>query len=255
MKKLLLIIVLMALTACLFVGCLSTTPAEGEPEPVDRVVIVELYMAAGCTHCEDAKPILEQLVGEYGNNQLILVEEAPWGDYTTSEISSRYEWYFPDYYDRGIPNILFNGLNNNRIQGYNSNDPNNPQAFTTEAMNAIDAELSRGSKIAITVSRNGDTNSTTISGNIENVSGSTLNNIEISGMIFKERQTAGLKYSVTDIFEEQKDEINFLSSGAIYEFTFTIEGINWDGENLHGVIFVQAPESTTKEILQAYYLE
>ena len=74
-------------------------------------------------------------------------------------------------------------------------------------------------------------------------------------MIFKERQTAGLKYSVTDIFEEQKVEINFLSSGKIYEFTFTIEGVNWDDENLHGMIFVQTPEGPTKEILQAYYVE
>jgi len=255
MKKLLLIILLMALTAYLFVGCLSTTPAEGEPEPAYRAVVMELHMAAGCTHCEDAKPILEQLVGEYGNNQLILVEEAPWGDYTTSEISSRYEWYFPDYYDRGIPNILFNGLND-RVQGYSSSNPNNPKAFITEVKGIIDIELAKGAKIVITVdSRNSDANTTIITGTIENVSTSTLNNLEINGMVFKERQTAGLKYSVTDIFEEQKVEINFLSSGAIYEFTFTLEGVNWDGENLHGVIFVQAPESTTKEILQAYYVE
>lgn len=31
------------------------------------------------------------------------------------------------------------------------------------------------------------------------------------------------------------------------------KGINWEGDNVHGVIFVQAPESSTKEILQAAY--
>jgi hypothetical protein len=33
------------------------------------------------------------------------------------------------------------------------------------------------------------------------------------------------------------------------------KGINWEGDNVHGVIFVQAPERSTKEILQAAYVE
>jgi len=106
MKKLLLALII-GLTICLFTGCFSTPPIE--PEPADRVVMVEYYMAAGCSHCEDAKPILEEISEEYGYSQLILLEEAPWGDYYTTETSDRYEWYFPNYSDRGIPNILFNG--------------------------------------------------------------------------------------------------------------------------------------------------
>jgi len=61
MKKLLLTLMVIGLTACLFVGCLPTRPAEGEPKPAERVVMIELYMAAGCSHCEDAKPILEEI--------------------------------------------------------------------------------------------------------------------------------------------------------------------------------------------------
>jgi len=256
MKNFLFILLVAGFILCLFVGCLPTTPTEGEPEPADRVVMVELFMAVGCSHCEGAEPILEDIAGEYGNNQMILAEEAVWGDYTTSEISGRYEWYFPEYSDRGIPNILFDGLNDNRIQGYSSNDPANPGAFTTKVKNSIDAELAKGSKIIINVDpRNSDANTTTITGTIENVSSSFLYNLEINGMLFQEQQAVNLKYSVNDIFDEQKIEVDSLAPGDSNEFSFTLQGINWDREKMHGVVFVQAPDSPTKEILQAAYVE
>jgi len=74
-------------------------------------------------------------------------------------------------------------------------------------------------------------------------------------MIFKERQTENLKYSVFDIFEEQKVETTSFAPGNIVGFSFTLEGFNWEIDNVHGVIFVQAPDSQTKEILQAAYVE
>jgi len=254
MKKLLLALII-GVTTCLFTGCLFATPAEGEPEPAERVVMVELYMAIGCSHCEDAEPILEQLVEEYGYDQMILVEEASGGDYSTLEIFERYkEFYFPDSADWGIPNILFNGLND-RVRGYSSSDPDNPEAFITEVKGIIDAELAKGAKIVITAARSSNFNTITLSGTIENVGISTLSNLEINGMIFKEQPTANLKYSVTDIFDEQKIEISSLAPEEILDFSFILEGINWEGDNIHGVIFVQAPESSTKEILQAAYVE
>jgi thiol-disulfide isomerase/thioredoxin len=218
--------------------------------------MIELYMGIGCPHCEDVEPILELLAEEYGNNQVVLVEEAvSWSEYTTPEVSERYEWYFPVLSDRGIPNILFDGLND-RIQGYSSSDSANPDAFIAEAKNIINMELAKGAKILITVdSRNSDTNTTTISSTIENVSSSTLNNLEINGMIFIERKEEELKYSVTDIFDEQKVEITSLAPEESLDFSFTLEGINWEGDNVHGVIFVQAPERSIKEILQAAYVE
>ena len=243
MKKLLLALII-GLTICLFAGCFSTPPIE--PEPADRVVMIELYMATGCPSCEVVKPILEQLVDEYGYEQLVLVEEAGWGDYSTTEISDRYKWYFPDSEDRSVPNILFNGLND-RIHGSSS--------YST-IKSKIDVELAKGAKIVITVdSRNSNANTTTITGTIENVSTFTLNNLEINGMVFKEQATVNLKYSVFDIFEEQKVPMNSLAPGATVDFSFTLEGFNWETDNAHGVIFVQAPDSSTKEILQAAYLE
>lgn len=254
MKKLLLVLIMIGLVVGLFVGCLPITPIE--PELANRVIMIELYMGIGCPHCEEVEPILELLAEEYGNNQVVLVEEAvSWSEYTTPEVSKRYEWYFPVLSDRGIPNILFDGLND-RIQGYSSSDPANPDAFIAEAKNIINTELAKGAKILITVdSRNSDTNTTTISGTIENVSSSTLNNLEINGIIFIERKEGELKYSVTDIFDEQKVEITSLAPEESLDFSFTLEGINWEGDNVHGVIFAQAPESSTKEILQAAYIE
>jgi len=161
---------------------------------------------------------------------------------------------FPCSLRSGIPNILFDGLND-RIQGYNSSDPANPDAFIAEAKNIINRELAKGAKIAITATRTSNTNTTTISSTIENVSSSALNNLEINGMIFIERKEEELKYSVTDIFVEQKVEITSLIPEESLDFSFTLEGINWEGDNVHGVIFVQAPESSTKEILQAAYVE
>ena len=243
MKKLLLALII-GLTICLFAGCFSTPPIE--PEPADRVVMIELYMATGCPSCEVVKPILEQLVDEYGYEQLVLVEEAGWGDYSTTEISDRYKWYFPDSEDRSVPNILFNGLNY-RIHGSSN--------YST-IKSKIDVELAKGAKIVITVdSRNSNANTTTITGTIENVSTFTLNNLEINGMVFKEQPIANLKYSVFDIFEEQKIEISSLAPEEILDFSFSLEGFNWETDNTHGVIFVQVPESPTKEILQAAYLE
>ena len=253
MKKLLLVLIMIGLVVGLFVGCLPTIPIE----PANRVVMIELYMGIGCPHCEDVEPILEQLlVEEYGYDQVVLVEEAVnWSEYTTPEVSERYDWYFTlGSVDRGVPNILFDGLND-RIQGYSSSDPANPDAFIAEAKNIINTELAKGAKIAITVTRTSYTNTTTISGTIENVSSSTLNNLEINGMIFIERKEEELKYSVTDIFVEQKVEITSLAPEESLDFSFTLEGINWEGDNVHGVIFVQAPESSTKEILQAAYVE
>lgn len=182
-----------------------------------------------------------------------MVEEASGGDYFTPKISKRYkEFYFPNSTDWGIPNILFNGLND-RIQGYSSSSPDNPEAFITEAKAIIDAELAKGAKIIITATRSSHSNTTTLRGTIENVSSSTLNNLEINGMIFIERKEEKLKYSVTDIFDKQK--VNSLDPEEIVEFSFALEGFNWVTDNVHGVIFVQAPESPTKEILQAVYME
>jgi len=248
MKKLLLILLMMGLIAGLLVGCGVVPPAEGEGEGEGetRVVMVEIFSAEGCSYCEIVEPLLEQLAGEYSREEIVLVEERAWGLYSSDEIKARYKWYFPSDSDRSTPNVLFNGLNQ-RIHGssnYSSLD------------GKIKLELNKEPKISITeTSRISDSTTTTISGTIKNISSSTLDNLVVNGMTFKDLGSTGLEYAVTDILEEQKETVATLEPEGTYNFSITLEDINWDGNIIHGVVFVQAVQSSTKEILQSIYIE
>jgi hypothetical protein len=118
----------------------------------------------------------------------------------------------------------------------------------------IDSELAKGAKIVITATRSSTSTSTTISGTVTNVSSSTLTDLVINGMTLKNRGEMGFNYSVLDVFNEDKISINSLAPDASLNYTFTLENINWVGNVIHGVIFVQAPNSTDKEVLQAIYV-
>jgi len=240
------------LIARLFIGCTPTVPSEGEGEgegegeEITRVVLVELFTQPNCPYCEIAEPILEQLADEYERSEVIFLEERAYRLYSLDEIRDRYKWYFPSSADRGTLNILFNGFNTNHIHG---------SASYASIKGKINLELGKDAKISISAARSSDSNTTTISGTIKNISSSTLDNLVINGMNFEDHGQTGLKYSVSDIFAEQAVEVSTLASGNSYNFLFTLEDINWDGNNFHGVIFVQAPNSTKKEILQALYVE
>ena len=249
MKKLLLILVIVGLIACLFIGSNVTTPSEGEgegEEEVTRVVLVELFTQPGCPYCEIVEPIIEQLADEYERSEVVFLEERAYGLYSLDEIRDRYEWYFPSSADRGTPNILFNGFNTTHIHG-------SSKYYMIKGK--INTELGKDAKISISATRSSSPTTTTISGTIKNINSSTLDNLVINGMNFRDRKQTGLKYSVTDIFAEQEVEVSTLAPGDSYNFSFTLEDINWDGNNFHGVIFVQDTDSTKKEVLQASYIE
>ena len=249
MKKLLLILLVAGLIIYLFVGCNGVTPSEGEGEgegeEVSRVVMVEIFSQFGCAYCEIAEPLLEQLADEYSRDEVVLVEERAYGLYSLDEIRDRYEWYFPSSSDRWTPNILFNGLNQ-RIHGSST-------YYTIKSK--IETELGKDAKISIIATRSSDSTTTTISGTIKNISSSTFDNLVINGMTYKDLGDTGLNYAVTDIFEEQKETVTTLEPGDSYNFSFTLEDINWDSNKYHGVIFVQDTDSSTKEVLQASYIE
>ena len=250
MKKLLLILLIIGLTAYLFVGCTPTVPTEGEgegegEEEVSRVVMVELFSQDGCASCAKVEPILEQLADEYERSEVVLLEERAYGPYSLDEIRDRYNWYLPSSSDRGTPNILFNGLY------YKIHGDSTYAAIKSKIVLA----LGKDAKIKITTVRNSDSSTTTITGTIENISSTSLDDLAINGMAFKNRGEVGLKYSVLDIFAEQKVSIATFEPGAIQNFSFTLENINWEGNNIHGAIFVQDENSLKKEILQAFYIE
>ena len=249
MKKLLLTLLVVSLIIFLFVSCAPTTPTEGEgegegegeEETVDRVVMVELF-TSHCPICLIVEPILEELAEEYDRTKMILVEIGTWGNTITLGGNDRYKWYLPDIYQRTTPNTLFNG----------SNDRIWKVATKYLFKSKIVAELAKDAKISINVSKTENSGSTTLSGNIKNISTSSLNNLVINGMIFKDNGIPGEKYMVSKIIKDTTEIGITLDSGAEQSFEFILEELGWLA-NVHGVIFVQ--DSSTKEILQAKYVE
>ncbi len=213
------------------------------PPENQRVVMVELYVHEGCGPCGVVEPILEQLAQDYGPSKMILLEEHLWDNYEIPETNDRYDWYIPSD-KRGTPDTLFNGLNQRRQGVYSYN----------EYKNIVDDEMDKGANISISVVRETNSSTITLSGTIKNISSSFLENLIIQGMVFEDRGEKGLRSLVLDIFNGQT--VSSIAPDAIFSFSFTSEELNWLNEsNVHGVIFVQAPESPTKEILQAAYVE
>ena len=65
----------------------------------------------------------------------------------------------------------------------------------------------------------------------------------------------GAHYQVLDIFEEDKVAISQLQPDASIQYSFTCRDLIWNLNPVHGVIFVQAPQSLNKEIHQAIYVD
>jgi hypothetical protein len=252
MKKLLLILAIIGLIACLLVGCNVTTPSEGEgegegegEEEVARVVLVELFNSDGCASCSVVEPILEEIAEDpdYSHNKMVFVEEAGWGPYSTSETSDRYKWYLPNVSDRGTPNILINGLNK-RYQGSG--------VSKTILMSQINIQSNLEAKIKITAQRNTDATSTIISGTVTNISSSDLSNLVVTLMTYKNRGEQGFRYSVINILTE---EIGSLTSAGTYNYSISVDEPNWVANGIHGAVLVQETATSKKEVLQVLYVD
>ena len=232
---------------------LKTTDEEGSDsekykekqvsDECTRVVIIELFLELGCPPCSVVVPIIEQLAQAYGSSKVIILEEHIWDSYEISEIAERYDWYIP-LSAQGTPDVLFNGLNQRKQGIY----------FYNEYKNIVDIELAKEAKISIYAEKEVNNSTIILTGSIKNISFSTLNNLRIQGMIFEDRGEGELHYLVLDVLIEQ--EVKSFESEEIIKFTFASKELNWLTENkVHGVIFVQSPDSPTKEILQAFFIE
>lgn len=251
MKKILVLLLIMSLAIFAMTGCDGITiptegegEGEGEPE-AKQVVLVELYIQDGCPNCSIVEKHLEDMVKNvYSREEMILVELAAYKKYATPEILTRYKWYLPDIADRSTPNILFNGLQE-RI--YGSSSYNNIKA-------RIDSQLNSTPTVHLEASKSTTAEGTVITGKVKNISSSELTGLAVNGMVFKDRKETGFRYSVTDIFEDEKYYISSLAPGEETDFSITIEGLNWDGQGLDGVVFVQSIYHTKKPIRQSLFL-
>ena len=261
MKKLLLVLALLGLIFYLFIGCVPTTPnggtggteGEGEQETSNRVVMVELFVAPTCSHCPAAKIAINSLSNKYGLDQMVILEEYGWDDpygvYTgwyTLETFIRFKWYSDS---TNTPNAYFNGLS--------QNVPYNEFSFFTYQA-AIEAELARPPKVSISASYSVTDLIVSISGKINNISSETLENLVIGAMVYEDSVALGTSIAnhvVRDIITSE--QIDSFSDGGSLSFSLESEYLKnvKDIENIHVVVYVQAPNSLTKEILQALYVE
>ncbi len=225
-----------------------------------RVVMVELFVAPTCPNCPKAKDAMAQLLEQYGFDKLVVLEEYGWNiepDYTgwaTAETIDRFKWYADSLgISRHTPDTYFNGLNQSVHS--NASNYNNYKA-------AIDKELAKAPKIKISASSSVDTTNLTVSinGSIENISSDNLTDLVVGAMIYENSVYLGsegknVDHVVRDIITSE--EIVSFTPGAIQEFSLPSEILNnvKNMNNIHVVVYVQAPNSSTKEILQAAYVE
>ena len=260
MKKLLLVLALLGLVFYLFISCVPTTPnggtggteGEGEQETSDRVVMVELFVAPTCSRCPSAKIAINSLANKYGLDQMVILEEYGWDDpygvYTgwyTLETFSRFKWYSDSTH---TPDAYFNGLS--------QNVPYNEFSFFTYKT-AIEAELARPPKVSISASYNIEDLTVNISGKINNISSETLENLVIGAMVYEDSVPLGLNtanHVVRDIITSE--QIDSFSDGESLSFSLESEILYnvKDMDNIHVVVYVQAPFGPTKEILQALHV-
>lgn len=236
-----------AITGCDGIGTPNGTEGEGEgegegEEEVEITVLVEAFIADGCANCRVIEPYLEELAQEYSREEMILLEEAPWGLYKTDEVRSRYNWYVPS--QDGVPYVFFNGTS--KIKGIANKD-----TFKTRIENQRAIEPT----IELQASRVTDNEGTIISGKVKNISDNELTNLVVNGMTIRNRGKTGFHYSVTDIFEDEKVTINSLDAGQEANFTITIDELNLDAENFDWVIFVQSVSHPQKIIRQSLFLD
>ena len=224
-----------------------------------RVVMVELFVAPTCPNCPKAKDAMAQLLEQYGFDKLVVLEEYGWdvSGYTgwaTAETIYKFKWYTDSLgISRHTPDAYFNGLN--QSVHYNNSSYNNYKA-------AIDKELAKAPKIKISASSSVDTTNLTVSinGTIENISSDNLTDLVVGAMIYENSVYLGsegknVDHVVRDIITSE--EIVSFTPGAIQEFSLPSEILNnvKNMNNIHVVVYVQAPNSSTKEILQAAYVE
>lgn len=262
MKKRLLILTLIGILAFLFSGCNITTPGdsggiegedESEGEEVTRVVMVELFVAPTCSRCPAAKLAINSLSNKYGLDQMVILEEYGWDDpngvyigWYTQETFQRFKWYNDSTH---TPDAYFNGLR--------QNVPYNEFSLFSYK-EAIEAELSRPPKVSISASYDIAELTISVSGKINNISSETLEKLVIGAMVYEDSVPLGssiVNHVVRDIITSE-EITSFFEEESL---SFSLESANLknvkDMDNIHVVVYVQAPYTATKEILQALYVE
>jgi len=272
MQKKLLILLLALSISGLFTGCTSgvlpgTDGPDSEPQPnptpttTKRVVMFELFEGPVCSRCRAVHPDIIRLRQEYGFDELVILEEygtdsSEYTGWAVSDVLKRiieYRNISNDY--SGLPDAYFNGLN----QTVHHSDGEGYYNYKA----AIEKELAKPAKVAIDATYSVSAQKVTINGNITNISSDTLNKIVIEAMVYENSVYSGffgqnIDHVVRDIitYQESGEIISVFAPGESFAFSLTSSSLNnvHEMSNIHVVVYVQAPNSSTKEILQAFHV-
>lgn len=227
----------------------------------NRVVMWELFEGPACSRCKGIHSDIVRLRQEYNLDELVILEEygrdtslyTGWG---IKDVRDRYYNYF-DYVGSeksGFPAAFFNGINQFVYYG---------DAGYSNYKSAIEAELAKPTKIAISASYSVTGKTVNISGNIFNISSGTLNSLVVEAMVYEdsvysEYRKYNVDHVVRDIitYEESGETITRFPSGDGSQFSLDSSYLSnvHNMNNIHVVVYVQAPNSSKMEILQALYL-
>ena len=242
------------------VGSEPTDPTGGsEVTTSRRAVMWELFVGPACPHCNGISQAVIDLRQEYGYDELVILEEYGWDfeDYTGWGIADVRSRYF-NYDSQGdLPPAFFNGKNQ---FVYYSSDVSSGVSYKA----AIEAEINKPFIVSITAGYSVSVRTVTINGNITNVGSGDLNSLAVEAMVYEnsvysEKWQKYVDYVVRDIitYKESGQTIDSLSAEENYEFSLTSSNLSnvHDMSNIHVVVYVQLPNSPTKEIIQALYIE
>jgi len=141
--------------------------------------------------------------------------------------------------------MMFNGLNDSNVGVLDE----------LTIRNKIETQLVIEPVIKLQLSRTSNGHSNIFTGTIKNIGSSTLSNLIINGIVFADRGKTGFHYSVVDIFEDEKVTISSLAPGQEKDFTIGVEGLDWEGKNLNGVIFIQSLDHEKRVIIQSIFVD
>jgi len=265
-KLLILLLVLALLISGLCTGCTSgVLPGTDEPQTdstsatTKRVVMFELFEAPACSLCAQVHLDMLRLRRDYGFDELVILEGygsdgayTGWGVYDV--LKRFFEYQSLSGVKSGYPDAYFNGLNqavHQEKRGY----------INYKA--AIEKELAKPAKIAISATYSVNNRVVSVNGNITNISSDVLSNLAVEAVVYEdsvysEYRRYKVDHVVRDIITHEEPEGEMLIASFApeknYEFSLNSQYLSkvHDMNNIHVVVYVQAP---TKEILQALYVE
>jgi len=228
----------------------------------NRVVMLELFEGPACSRCKAIHQDIVNLRKNYDFDKLVILEEYGWDTSTYTgwglkDVRERYYEYLIYVGDdkSGFPAAYFNGINQFVYWG---------DAGYTNYKVAIEKELAKPAKIAVSASYSVTGKTVNISGSIANISSGAFNNLVVEAMVYEdsvysEYRKYNVDHVVRDIitYKESGELITRFSPGESHQFSLTSSYLSnvHNMNNIHVVVYVQLPNSPTMEILQALYVE